>query len=573
MIEKGRELNWELYAAIKREKQKIQAEKAEKAAERLRKEKEKAEAEAKKEAEAEAKKEADAKKEAEAKKEEDAKKEEEAKKVISPNIRRPVQHTPRKTGTEDEFTNLSAKNENARNQQVLDAIWEVEEDARDTWRARVKRLKEESEAVSEIEDKDVNLNDVDVGLDLGILPRTKPTYKAPHPPPKPSGPRFSRPLRPSHPLTPTVPATQAPSIFKWNYIVHFNILLQAIKRIRPYLIAKSEAIISQLQIIENNSKLDDLKISLRQKSSQLLANITEFNSSYTSLNTFYNNNEPLLEKQAPGWRLHYKILTTLQTNILRCITDDSEINLYNTHNIDSSNYTHYKRYDKLKYTVLITDTNKDKNDINLNSSKIYNAIMKNKEYTYFKISTQPIDFEEKLYTDTTSLICQTWNKIFIKKIGNTLYKLPINFELPDKHVFNTTHYKPDEKGETINDEHVEVVEVYPVLITVSGASLNYEYPKTVILEGFAGLRGGIRSGDVMDIESWSERCDEALKRGDDGMPSPLRMPPLNKSKTPKKEILGKIRCIYKVPGSRKEHVKHNGQLISVSDYKKLMKQR
>ena len=23
----------------------------------------------------------------------------------------------------------------------------------------------------------------------------------------------------------------------------------------------------------------------------------------------------------------------------------------------------------------------------------------------------------------------------------------------------------------------------------------------------------------MDIESWSERCDEAIKRGDDGMPS------------------------------------------------------
>ena len=38
-------------------------------------------------------------------------------------------------------------------------------------------------------------------------------------------------------------------------------------------------------------------------------------------------------------------------------------------------------------------------------------------------------------------------------------------------------------------------------------------------EGLTGLRGGIRSGDVMDIESWSERCDEALKRGDDGMPS------------------------------------------------------
>jgi hypothetical protein len=38
-----------------------------------------------------------------------------------------------------------------------------------------------------------------------------------------------------------------------------------------------------------------------------------------------------------------------------------------------------------------------------------------------------------------------------------------------------------------------------------------------------------------------------------------------------KEILGKQRRIYKVAGSRKEHVKYKGQLIPVSDYKKLMK--
>jgi hypothetical protein len=43
------------------------------------------------------------------------------------------------------------------------------------------------------------------------------------------------------------------------------------------------------------------------------------------------------------------------------------------------------------------------------------------------------------------------------------------------------------------------------------------------------------------------------------------------SKLPKKEILGKLRCIYKVPGSRKEHIKHKGELITVTDYKKLMK--
>lgn len=43
------------------------------------------------------------------------------------------------------------------------------------------------------------------------------------------------------------------------------------------------------------------------------------------------------------------------------------------------------------------------------------------------------------------------------------------------------------------------------------------------------------------------------------------------TKLPKKEILGKLRCIYKVPGSKKDHIKHKGQLISVTDYKKLMK--
>lgn len=38
-----------------------------------------------------------------------------------------------------------------------------------------------------------------------------------------------------------------------------------------------------------------------------------------------------------------------------------------------------------------------------------------------------------------------------------------------------------------------------------------------------------------------------------------------------KEILGKIRRIYKVAGSCKEHVKYKGELIPVSEYKKLFK--
>ncbi len=39
-----------------------------------------------------------------------------------------------------------------------------------------------------------------------------------------------------------------------------------------------------------------------------------------------------------------------------------------------------------------------------------------------------------------------------------------------------------------------------------------------------------------------------------------------------KEILGKIRRVYKVAGSRKEHIKYKGELISVSDYKMLVSQ-
>jgi hypothetical protein len=39
----------------------------------------------------------------------------------------------------------------------------------------------------------------------------------------------------------------------------------------------------------------------------------------------------------------------------------------------------------------------------------------------------------------------------------------------------------------------------------------------------------------------------------------------------KKEVCGRLRCIYTIAGSRKEHIKYKGQLITVADYKKRMK--
>jgi hypothetical protein len=43
------------------------------------------------------------------------------------------------------------------------------------------------------------------------------------------------------------------------------------------------------------------------------------------------------------------------------------------------------------------------------------------------------------------------------------------------------------------------------------------------------------------------------------------------SKFKTKEILGKLRRIYKIPNSKKEHIKHKGNLITVSEYKAVTK--
>jgi len=61
---------------------------------------------------------------------------------------------------------------------------------------------------------------------------------------------------------------------------------------------------------------------------------------------------------------------------------------------------------------------------------------------------------------------------------------------------------------------------------------------------------------VLEYEEYEE--DDILRGG-------------RKAPVVKKEINGKLRCIYKITGSRKEHLKYKGRLITVADYKKLMK--
>ena len=58
---------------------------------------------------------------------------------------------------------------------------------------------------------------------------------------------------------------------------------------------------------------------------------------------------------------------------------------------------------------------------------------------------------------------------------------------------------------------------------------------------------------------------------DDGFKSYKKGGGKKSKKQPKKEILGVMRCIYKIPGDRKEYVKHKGKLITIKDFKEFMK--
>ena len=69
-----------------------------------------------------------------------------------------------------------------------------------------------------------------------------------------------------------------------------------------------------------------------------------------------------------------------------------------------------------------------------------------------------------------------------------------------------------------------------------------------------------------------EKLEELVKNLSDSSTPTTNLEGGKKSKKqPKKEILGKMICIHKIPGDRKEYLKHKGKLITVKKYKELMK--
>jgi hypothetical protein len=72
-------------------------------------------------------------------------------------------------------------------------------------------------------------------------------------------------------------------------------------------------------------------------------------------------------------------------------------------------------------------------------------------------------------------------------------------------------------------------------------------------------------GHLISVKQYKEEA-KAAKAANHAKPAK----PAKPAKHTKKVILGKERCIYKVQGSKKDHIKHKGALIPVADYKKLM---
>ena len=126
-----------------------------------------------------------------------------------------------------------------------------------------------------------------------------------------------------------------------------------------------------------------------------------------------------------------------------------------------------------------------------------------------------------------------------------------------------------------NSEQIEKLEGF-----ISDMEYNLEYYKSykVIIEDSPG------GGEEEDEEEGATQRRKKLIQLTPLPPLPplQAQPPTNGSgsgggkggkKTSKKEVLGKMRYIYKIPGDRKEYVKYKGKLITIKDYKALIKQK
>jgi len=175
--------------------------------------------------------------------------------------------------------------------------------------------------------------------------------------------------------------------------------------------------------------------------------------------------------------------------------------------------------------------------------------------------------------------------IFVKDFGSKILDdelgQQINEGIPNLLKDIETKLFPDEENLNFEEEQADIPaekdnELGEVQIWFFGI-LKLKYPNIEIPENDIGNDIGILKLKYPNIEKMEYKIIlETSRRGPlfnflKTLKEGLNAVQNGGKKHSKREVLGKIMVIYKINGDRKEYVRHKGKLITVKDYKELMK--
>ena len=222
------------------------------------------------------------------------------------------------------------------------------------------------------------------------------------------------------------------------------------------------------------------------------------------------------------------------------------------------------------------------------ASRILRDVMKERDYRYLE---NPESKDRKLYNDlfySTDLLSTELYKpyfFFDKKIYFFLVLKEPNTATYLSHINNIIKkFTKNEEGTVIEDD-AELVKIYNANKISINKSIRYlidNAPKS--REGISlydAINEAINPEKAAEAEAGAAAAAEAAaaegggKRKSKGKSKKVAKKPVvsQKKQSIYKEIFGKQMKIYKMPDSRKEYVKYKGELLHISDYKDLMKQK
>jgi hypothetical protein len=220
------------------------------------------------------------------------------------------------------------------------------------------------------------------------------------------------------------------------------------------------------------------------------------------------------------------------------------------------------------------------------ASRILRDVMKEGDYSYLENpGSKDIELYNNLVYSTDLLSTELYKPYFFfdKKIYFFLVLLEpdstkneSNSTKYSSHINNIIKFTKNEEGTVIEDD--DLVRKYKANKISINESIRY------LIDNAPKSREGISLYDAIN-ETINETGEAGAaaeaaaegggKRKSKGNSKKVSKKPVvsQKKQSECKEILGKKMKIYKMPDSRKEYVKYKGELLHISDYKDLMKQK